>query len=102
MKLLKFRSASFFIGASLLALSTLSVGILVTAKNVSQQAEAYYTPSSTYTNGDAATYYNGISGSATGTTLLTALQSLNNTKIKNFNKDLALIPLDEKIRNYMT
>lgn len=33
-----------------------------------------------YTNGDAATYYSGISGSATGTTLLTALQALNTTK----------------------
>ena len=33
-----------------------------------------------YSNGDAATYYNGIDQYATGTTLLNALQSLNTTK----------------------
>lgn len=35
-----------------------------------------------YTNGDGATYYNGISQSASGTTLLSALQSLNSSKRK--------------------
>ena len=36
----------------------------------------------TYTNGDAATYYNGI-GNATGDSLLTALRSLNGSKRKS-------------------
>lgn len=35
-----------------------------------------------YTNGDGATYYSGISSSATGDTLLSALRSLNSTKRK--------------------
>ena len=80
MSSLKFRSASFFIGACFLAFSTLSAGIIITAKNISQQADAYYTPSTTYTNGDGATYYNGISESSEGTTLLSALRSLNSSK----------------------
>ena len=41
-----------------------------------------YTPTSTYTFGDGATYYNSISDSATGDALLSALQSLNNSKRK--------------------
>ena len=41
-----------------------------------------YTPTSTYTFGDGATYYNSISDSATGNALLSALQSLNSSKRK--------------------
>ena len=47
-------------------------------------AEAAYapgfTPTKTYTFGDGATYYNGISATAEGTTLLSALQALNTSK----------------------
>ena len=42
-----------------------------------------YTPQKTYVFGDKATYYNGISENATGNALLSSLQSLNNTKLRN-------------------
>ena len=61
--------------ASTLALSTVAA-LAVVKTNDS-------TPVHAYTNGDAATYYNGIDSSATGTTLLSALQSLNSTKLQH-------------------
>ena len=60
--------------ASTLALSAVSALAIVKANDP--------TPVHAYTNGDAATYYNGISETATGTTLLGQLQSLNSTKRK--------------------
>lgn len=81
MKLSKLRSKSFLVGSFLFALFSLSVGVVLSSSIAdSYQVQAYYSPSSTYTNGDGATYYNGISSSATGTTLLSALQSLNSSK----------------------
>ncbi|HNX16634.1 MAG TPA: Ig-like domain-containing protein, partial [Bacilli bacterium] len=53
---------------------------MLSRSDASEPAHAYYSPSTTYTNGDGATYYSGISGTATGTTLLSALQSLNSSK----------------------
>lgn len=53
--------------------TSLTIGAVFVGKQKTIIAQAY-------ANGDAATYYNGISGSATGTTLLSALQALNTTK----------------------
>ena len=78
----KLRSTSLFFGALCLAFSTLTAGLLITNQNNTLEAQAYYSPSTVYTNGDASTYYSGISTSATGSTLLSALQSLNSTKRK--------------------
>ncbi len=61
--------------ASTLALSAVSALAIVKANNP--------TPVHAYTNGDAATYYSGINSTATGTTLLSALQSLNSTKLQH-------------------
>lgn len=61
--------------ASTLALSAVSALAIVKANNP--------TPVHAYTNGDATTYYNGIDNTATGTTLLSALQSLNSTKLQH-------------------
>lgn len=44
------------------------------------EVNAYYTPSKTYTNNDASTYYNSISKTATGNTLLSSLRTLNLSK----------------------
>ncbi|HNX16011.1 MAG TPA: Ig-like domain-containing protein [Bacilli bacterium] len=82
MSLSKIRSASLFLGACVLVASTMFVGIAVSQTNNPQPTHAYYNPITTYTNGDGATYYNGISQSATGTTLLSALQTLNKSKRK--------------------
>ncbi|MCQ2771140.1 MAG: endonuclease, partial [Clostridia bacterium] len=71
------------IGVSLLtALVFGSLGAAATtAKNVIE-TKAAYSPTNTYTNGDGATYYNSISSAATGDTLLSSLQTLNNSKRK--------------------
>ena len=64
------------ISASLLLLASISTGVILSVK------EDVYTPTfATYTNGDADTYYNGISGD--GTSLLQSLQSLNSAKRKS-------------------
>ena len=69
------------IGASLLTVGVFSFSsIALLSKNPIEKTEAAYTPGTTYTFGDGDTYYNGISSSLTGNSLLTALQSLNNTK----------------------
>ena len=65
--------------AVILGAST-SATILHSQRETINKTEALYTPGVTYTNGDGATYYNGISSSLTGTSLLSALQSLNKTK----------------------
>ena len=65
----------------LLSLSFLLVGG-ITAISVAH--DEVYTPTfATYTNHDADTYYNGISDTAEGDDLLSALRSLNSSKRKN-------------------
>ncbi len=77
----KLHSMILLAGSFLFALSSLSVGISFSlSKDDSYQVQAYYSPSSTYTNGDGATYYNGINSGATGTTLLSSLRALNSSK----------------------
>lgn len=61
--------------------------ILVTAlisfnRNDDVVAKALFSPSKTYTFGDGATYYNGISDSLTGDSLINALNKLNSSKRK--------------------
>lgn len=67
--------------AGILGLTGISFGSLATfkqVKSVSVSADGpSWTPSKTYANGDADTYYNGIDSSLTGNNLLTALYNLN-------------------------
>ena len=63
----------FLAGAFFLVLASGVSAALTPKKNV---------PAVAYTNGDAETYYSGISDSLTGTQLLSALRSLNNSKRK--------------------
>lgn len=71
----KIKTLGLVLGTMFLATSALTGGaiLLNDSGDNAEKVEAY-------TNGDASTYYSGISDSATGTTLLSALQSLNNTK----------------------
>ncbi|MCQ2770735.1 MAG: endonuclease, partial [Clostridia bacterium] len=67
--------------AGITLLTAITFGALGTVASTNNTLEAKaYSPSTTYTNGDGATYYNGISSTATGTTLLSSLQTLNNSK----------------------
>ncbi len=68
---MKFKRLFVMVGAAVLSLSAVSI---VLPANKAQVTFA------TYTNGDAATYYSGISDSLTGDSLLSALRSLNSTK----------------------
>ena len=62
----------------------LSVSLLGGTLFATSIKDEVYTPTfATYTNGDAATYYNGISDSLTGDDLLSALRSLNSSKRKS-------------------
>ena len=64
--------------AALSAIMSLGVGFAI-ASSTSKE----FTPTfATYTNGDGATYYSGISDSLTGDSLLSALHSLNSSKRK--------------------
>ena len=63
---------------SLLSLSAFSGTLLVRNGLKDEIVEV-----SAYTSGDGATYYNSISDELTGTTLLGALQSLNNEKLQS-------------------
>ena len=63
---------------SLLSLGVFSGAVLSATKGLTSNDAIV----SAYTNGDGATYYNDI-GEKTGTQLLSALQSLNNTKLKS-------------------
>src|SRR5574344_714773 len=77
MSSLKFRSASFFIGACFLAFSTLSVGILITTKCISQQAEeTTYAWTGTQTPSVTDSYYSQASG-LTGSALKSKLYTFN-------------------------
>ena len=64
-----------------IAVSTLTIalgiGIFVNQTYIKRDVE---TVANAYTNGDADTYYNDISDTATGTDLLSALQTLNSRK----------------------
>ena len=64
----------------LLILSSLSVLTLGSLFSLNQKAPVTVKG---YANGDATTYYNGISDSDTGSTLLAALQSLNDSKTQS-------------------
>lgn len=75
----QFKAFSLLSLAVILGAST-SAAIFSSQTKTINKTEAVYTPGITYTNGDGATYYNGISSSLTGTSLLSALQSLNKTK----------------------
>ena len=72
-----------FIAVSLFSLS-LSITVINPSNlsNSSLEVAAYYSPSTTYTNGDADTYYTSIDASLTGTDLLNKLQSLNSSRRK--------------------
>ena len=65
--------------------ANVGAAIFIAGKNASK-TEALYSPSTHYEVSDTAaeltSYYSSISSSATGTTLLSALQSLNSTKRK--------------------
>ena len=66
------------LSVSLLSLGVFSGAVLSATKGLTSNDAIV----SAYTNGDGATYYNDI-GEKTGTQLLSALQSLNNTKLKS-------------------
>ena len=57
-----------------------ALGLLVGAGAAIAQNQRYVPTFATYTNGDAATYYNSIDDSQSGNTLLTALRTLNLSK----------------------
>ena len=59
----------------------MGAGVFVSL-SVSRKKESVVT-FATYTNGDGATYYNGINDSLSGDSLLSALRSLNSTKRKS-------------------
>lgn len=68
----------------ILLFSSLAITSLSFALNKpSIEANAYYSPSTTYTTGDAATYYSSIDSSSSGDTLLTALRNLNLSRRKS-------------------
>ena len=71
---------------SLLAIVIGGLTFAVGSQSAANQAEAYYTPSTHYevsdTASELASYYNSISDSDSGTSLLSKLQSLNSTKRK--------------------
>ncbi len=71
---MKKKLAYLLTAAAAMVLTTAGV---VGAKVSSKEVEPTF---ATYTNGDASTYYNGISTTATGNTLLTALRTLNLNK----------------------
>ena len=82
---------SFKIISALILSSTMAFGlgatIFASANRVVDKTNAAsyapgYTPSATYAFGDGATYYNDISSTATGDSLLSALRSLNSTRRK--------------------
>ena len=73
------RKLGLFFASLSLSIGAFSFAIF---SNSSQQKENIVT-FATYTNGDAATYYNGISDTATGNTLLTQLRELNLSKRKD-------------------
>ena len=71
-----------FVAALITAFGVLSAPIFVKEKSEVKEVLALFSPSQTYTNGDKATYYNGISDVSTGNTLLSSLRSLNSSKRK--------------------
>ncbi len=69
-----------FISSLAIMACGLAIGVSFKNGNNPEKTEAYYSPSKTYTNGDADTYYSSISDTAEGDTLLSALRSLNLSK----------------------
>ena len=81
---------SFKILSAAILTSTMAFGLITTiaagSNSIVNKTDAYYSPSTHYevsnTASKLASYYSTISDSATGSTLLSALQSLNSTKRK--------------------
>ena len=80
---------SFKILSAAILTSTMAFGLgatILASNNGISKTEAYYTPSTHYEVSDTASeltsYYSTVSSTATGTTLLSQLQSLNSTKRK--------------------
>ena len=78
---------SFKILSAAILTSTMAFGLgatILASNNSVAKTEALYSPSTHYevsdTASELASYYSSISSSATGTTLLSQLQSLNSTK----------------------
>jgi len=67
---------------TLLSAVTVVMSAVAIGKDIMNPAGATYSPGTTYTNHDGATYYNGIDSSLTGTALRDALHSLNSSKRK--------------------
>ena len=74
---MKKKKALSFLALSLAGFALVAGGI--TFAKSSKKAEVTF---ATYTNGDGATYYNGIGDSLTGDSLLSALRSLNSNRRK--------------------
>ena len=69
-----------------IGLACISFGVLLSNNNlvsVNAQEDRLKAPLMTYTNGDAATYYNSIDSSKSGNALLSDLYSLNHSKRKS-------------------
>ena len=81
---------SFKILSAAILTSTMAFGLIATiaagSNSIVNKTDAYYSPTTHYevsnTASKLASYYSTISDSATGSTLLSALQSLNSTKRK--------------------
>ena len=73
------KSTNIIASASLLTIMVLSLGAAFVISNNKVETPAF----ATYTNGDAATYYNSIDSTQSGNTLLTALRTLNLSKRKS-------------------
>ena len=70
------KTTNIIASASLLTIMILSLGAAFVMSNNKVETPAF----ATYTNGDAATYYNTIDSTQSGNTLLTALRTLNLSK----------------------
>lgn len=78
-----FAAAWSFISVAAVAVAVVKIDNIHNEKRVEAAGFAPgYTPKATYTFGDEATYYTSISDSASGSTLLTSLQSLNSNRRK--------------------
>lgn len=74
----RINTRKFFI-ASLAALVAFGTGVVLSTNSNLIKSEALYSPGTTYTVTSPAAYYSSINDSVTGTSLLSALQSLNSS-----------------------
>ncbi|HKM10026.1 MAG TPA: endonuclease [Bacilli bacterium] len=77
----RINTRKFFI-ASLAALVAFGTGVVLSTNSNLIKSEALYSPGTTYTVTSPAAYYSSINDSVTGTSLLSALQSLNSSNRK--------------------